>query len=188
MKMETSPSLSPTLWRTCRILSGPTRLALIRRIIGKPGQCVSELAKAERLSWPRASQELRRLQSRGLVQVERTGRYVRYYPEADPLVSSAKPLLRALQEICARFPPEEDEGIAAMAKGLSHAKRLEIVRVLSQDSFGFPAWRARTRMPTATLWRHLGILEEAGWIRRNGRTWKLAANETPLAKCLLKLL
>lgn len=188
MKTETARGLSPTLWRTCRILSGPTRLALFRRIIGQPGQCVSELAKAERLSWPRASQELRRLQSRGLVQVERTGRYVRYYPEADPLVSSAKPLLRAVQEVCSRFPPAEDEGIAKMAKGLSHAKRLEIVRVLSQDPLGFPALRARTRLPNATLWRHLGILEEAGWIRHAGRTWKLAANEAPLAKCLLKLL
>lgn len=188
MKTESSPGLSPTLWRTCRILSGPTRLALIRRIIREPGQSVSELAKAERLSWPRASQELRRLQSRGLVQVERTGRYVRYYPEADPLVSSAKPLLRALQEICARFPPEEDERVARMAQGLSHAKRLEIVRLLRQDPLAFPTLRARTRMPNATLWRHLGILEEAGWIRRDGRIWKLAANETPLAKCLLKLL
>lgn len=188
MKTTKSRGLSPTLWRTCRILSGATRLALFRRIIGQPGQCVSELAQAERLSWPRASQELRRLQSRGLVQVERSGRHVRYYPEPDPLVASAKPLLRAMQEICHRFPPEEDERVAKLAKGLAHAKRLKLLRLVSQEPLPAQELQARTRMPTATLWRHLGILEDAGWIRREGRTWKRAEYNTPLARCLAKLL
>ena len=40
-------ALSPTLWRTCRILSGGTRLALLRRVIKHPGLSVSELAAAE---------------------------------------------------------------------------------------------------------------------------------------------
>ena len=50
-------ALSPTLWRTCRVLSGTTRLSLLQRIIRSPGLCVSDLAAAEGISLGRASQE-----------------------------------------------------------------------------------------------------------------------------------
>jgi len=180
--------LSPTLWRTCRVLSGSTRVALFRRIICNPGQSVSELAKAEMISRPRASQELRRLQSRGLVRVERAGRFVRYFPESDPLVSSAKPLLRAMRESCRRFPAEADGRMVATAAGLSHAKRMDVVRVLREGPLGTGGLRARLRMPAETLWHHLGFLENGGWIERVGKAWRLAANDHPLAKCLLGLI
>ena len=78
-------ALSPTLWRTCRVLAGGTRLALLRRVIKHPGLSVSELVAAEKIDLARASQELRRLQARGIVDVEREGRRVRYFPEPDPL-------------------------------------------------------------------------------------------------------
>ena len=90
--------LTPTLWRTCRVLSGATRLELLRRIIEMPDQCVAELTEALGLSETRASQELRRLQSRGLVQVAREGRWVRYRPVTVPKVPSAKPLLAAARK------------------------------------------------------------------------------------------
>ena len=72
---------------------------MLQRIIRSPGLCVSDLAAAEGISLGRASQELRRLQSRGLVRVERILRYVRYYPESDPLVASAKPILEAMKRV-----------------------------------------------------------------------------------------
>lgn len=180
--------LSPTLWRTCRILSGATRISLFRRIIQIPGQCVSELAKAEKVSRPRASQELRRLQSRGLVRVERSGRYARYYPESDPLVSSAQPLLRAMGETFGRMKPETGEQIAKMAMGLSHAKRMDIVRALRAGPLDIRGLAAKLRMPVETLRHHLGFLENGGWVECAETTWKLAANDSPLAKCLMNLL
>jgi DNA-binding transcriptional ArsR family regulator len=187
MKPETK-GLSPTLWRTCRVLSGQTRIRLFRRIIHNPGLCVFELAKAEAISLPRASQELRRLQSRGLVQVEREGRHVRYYPESDPLVASAKPLLLAMRITCERFAEKGDGQTAKVAMGLGHAKRLEIVRVLREEPLGPEALQSRLRMPSRTLSHHVEFLQNGNWIEWIGQTWKLAANEHPLAQCLLKML
>ena len=64
-------ALAPTLWRTCRVLAGATRLALLRLIIESPDLRVADLAALAGLSESRTSQELRRLQARGLVQALR---------------------------------------------------------------------------------------------------------------------
>jgi DNA-binding transcriptional ArsR family regulator len=181
-------ALSPTLWRTCRVLSGATRLSLFRRLAASPGQSVSELAAAEKISRPRASQELRRLQSRGLVGVERMGRYVRYYPKSDPLVSSARPILTALQKTCAQSPSVRDVQMARMARGLSHPKRMDIVCALRRRPLDFQGLCNCLQMPGATLCHHLAFLDEGGWVVRSGRQWKLVAINSPLAKCLLKRL
>ena len=188
MKNENTKGLSPTLWRTCRILAGVTRLSLLRRIIQVPGQCVSDLAKAEKISKPRASQELRRLQSRGLVQVERRGRYVRYYPESDPLVSSAKPLLQAMRATFRQIPPEMNDQVAKTAMGLSHAKRMAVVRVLREGPRDIHELAATLRMPVETVRHHMDFLKDGGWVECTATVWKLAAIDSPLAKCLMKLL
>ena len=181
-------ALSPTLWRTCRVLSGGTRLALLRRVIKHPGLSVSELAAAEKIDLARASQELRRLQARGIVGVEREGRRVRYFPEPDPLVASAKPLLRALQEACAKYPPAGDEQTARIAQGLAHERRIAVVRALRAEPRSFLVLQGAVQIPGQTLWHHLRLLAAGGWVEQDGRTWKLAEADHPLAKCLLKLL
>lgn len=180
--------LSPTLWRTCRVLSGKTRVSLFRRVVETPGQTVTELAKAEGISLARASQELRRLQSRGLVGVERSGRFVRYYPEADPLVSSAKPLLRAMQEACARVPAAEDRQITLVAKGVSHAKRMALVQALREGPMEFGEMQARLDMPEQTLRHHVRFLIAGGWVGRQEGKWGLAPSTHPLAKALMGLM
>lgn len=176
------------MWRTCRVLSGATRLSLFRRIIEVPGQCVSTLAQAEGISRPRASQELRRLQSRGLVQVERQGRYVRYYPKSDPLVSSAEPLLQAMGATFRQIPPERDDQIAKTAMGLSHDRRIAIVRALREGPLDSHGLAVKLRMHVETVRHHMGYLENGGWVEGAGTTWKLTAPDSPLAKCLMKLL
>ena len=180
-------TLSPTLWRTCRVLSGSTRLALFRRIVKNPGLSVGALAKAEQISLGRASQELRRLQSRGIVSVERTGRFVLYFPEPDPSVSSAQPVLRALQETCARFGAPADERTARLAAGVAHEKRLALVRALQARPLAVHEMQAALKIPVPTLWHHLRFLEIGGWVERERGKWKLAPNDHPLAKYLLKL-
>ena len=181
-------ALSPTLWRTCRVLAGPTRLALFRGLARHPGCAVSELADEAGISLPRASQELRRLQSRGLVAVERTGRFVRYYPEPDPLVSSAKPILRAMLEFFARNDASCDPQLALLAQGLGHARRIEMIRALRTGPMDLQTLQTRVQVPMATLRHHFKFLAEGGWVRRNGPRWELATAESPLAKTLLKLL
>ena len=181
-------ALSPTLWRTCRVLAGKTRLALYRRIIQSPGQSVSALAGAERISVGRASQELRRLQARGVVGVRRDGRHAFYYPESDPLVLSAQPILAAMREVCRRLAPSSDARTARLARGLAHEKRIAMVRALRQGPMAVHELQARLKMPSQTLWYHLRFLKTGGWIVPSRRRWKLEPSGHPLAKCLLQLI
>ena len=181
-------NLSPTLWRTCRVLSGVTRLRLFRRICQKPGLPVSALAQAERISLGRASQELRRLQARGLLRVERISRWVRYYPEPDPAVPSAKAVLGALRETCAFRKTVTDERTARLALGVAHEKRLAMVRVLRSGPLAVHEMQTALRIPAPTLWHHLRFLEAGGWVIRARGRWHLASNGHPLAPCLLKLI
>lgn len=101
-------ALHPTLWRTCRVLAGPTRLRLLRRVIARPGLTVQQLADAQDIGKSRASQELRRLQSRGLIQARRKSARVAYHPVPDPLVATAKPLLEAMKTAFASTAPRQD--------------------------------------------------------------------------------
>ena len=181
-------SLSPTLWRTARALSGETRLGLLRRLVGEPGQTVSQLAEAMGLSLPRASQELRRLQSRGLLQASRTGLMVRYRPIPDPLVDSAKPILAAMEESFARFPEAEIGKIVCVAQGFSHVRRLAIVQELLRGPRSAAELQRLLQLSGMAAYRHLNLLRESGVVRREGKDWALEQSDHPLAKCLARLL
>ena len=181
-------ALSPTLWRTARVLSGATRLGLLRRIVEKPEQTVSELAEALKLSRPRASQELRRLQARGIVQASRDGVWLRYRPVPDSLVSSAAPILAAMKETFLRFPETEDERTVRVATAFSHARRLAIIQELMRGERTAAELQQHPGMSEMAVYRHLDLLQ-AGWVvRRNGQTWRLEAWGHPLTLCLMDLL
>ena len=124
-------SLNPTLWRTCRALAGPKRLGLLRQILQNPGRNVSKLAEVTRIGESDASQELRRLQSRGLLRRSLQGAQVIYRPIPDPQVASAAPLLKALQAVWAEASVN-DEDLIRIATGLAHERRVEIARILRQ--------------------------------------------------------
>ena len=179
--------LHPTLWRTCRMLSGKTRLALLRQVIDSPGQTVSALAGQLQISLPRASQELRRLQSRGLIQANRSGMHVQYRPVPDPLVSTAAPLLQAMQSTFRRFSASEDDQAARIATGFSHLRRLAIVRLLLIGPMDTPALEELSGMSRDALNRHLLKLRAAGLINREGKRIQIEDPPHPLAKCLLEI-
>ena len=177
--------LTPTLWRTCRVLSGATRLELLRRIIERPDQCVAEMTEAMGLSETRVSQELRRLQSRGLVQVARDGRWVRYRPVPDPKVLSAKPLLAAAKESLSKRPAEET---LRVAKAFGHERRLKLVRLLQTGIRRADELQFLAGFSKPALFRHLRVLNDGGLVHRSGGGWTLAPNLHPLAKALKSLL
>ena len=77
-------NLNPTLWRTCKMLAGQTRIRLLRQLHRQPGPCVADLGKAVGIKRSDASQELRRIQSRGLLKSMRQGIPLVYRMEPDP--------------------------------------------------------------------------------------------------------
>ena len=180
--------LHPTLWRTCRMLSGKTRLDLLRRVIDSPEQTVSDLARHLDISLPRASQELRRLQSRGLIQANRRGMNLLYRPVPDPLVSTAAPLLQAMKETFRRYPATDDEQAIRIATGFSHVRRLVIARLLRIGPMDTRELEALAGMSRDALNRHLLTLKAAGCVRREGKRIHLEDNPHPLAQCLIGIL
>jgi DNA-binding transcriptional ArsR family regulator len=177
--------LTPTLWRTSRVLAGPVRLNLLRQILAGGAPCVTEMAEAAGLSEPRASQELRRLQARGLVQAVRAGRCLTYRPVPDPKVPSAQPLLAAAKAALAKRPDAET---IRVAQAFGHDRRLRIVRALRGGAQTSAALAEAAGMPAMALWRHLRLLQAGGVVRRTERIWELAEHPNPLAKALVRLL
>ena len=178
-------TLTPTLWRTARVLSGAMRLELLKAIMDQPGLSVTELAKPAGLSHPRASQELRRLQARGLVQAAREGRFVTYRPVPDPKVPSAKPILAAAKAALGKRPLEEN---IRVAQAFGHDRRLRIVRELMKGARGATELGVAAGMPELALFRHLRVLKEGDVVRQTKTGWELSPNTHPLAKAMMGLL
>lgn len=179
--------LSPTLWRTCRVLSGKTRLALLRRVVNDPGLTVSNLADSLAISLPRASQELRRLQSRGLVRAVREGPFVRYQPLPDPQVPTAKPLLTALVRTFRKYSLAADLHSIRIASGYSQPRRIKMVRELLRGSRDLNTLCYNTGIPRTSLMRHLLILWSCGLVVRRGKQYLFVADPHPLARCLVRI-
>lgn len=177
--------LSPTLWRTCRVLVGPTRFRLLAELVCTPNRTVSDLAEALRISRSRTSQELRRLQSRGLLKANRQGRWVRYTLAPDPRVPSAAPLVKALRATLGKRG-RETEGVR-MASALTHPRRLCIVQALLAGPRPFADLARGLDMPAVSLARHLRGLRDRGVLSREGGAYRLVANPHPLARCLMRL-
>ena len=96
--------LNPTLWRTCKMLAGPTRIRLLRQLLATPDEGVSALGRHVGIREATASQELRRIQSRGLLQSNRRGPLLVYRMAADPQVSRPRRFLKLSRPPCANAP------------------------------------------------------------------------------------
>ncbi|HAL92778.1 MAG TPA: hypothetical protein DCM68_07125 [Verrucomicrobia bacterium] len=176
------------MWRTCRVLSGHMRLKLLRLLHDAPGQNVSALAEGVGIGISDASQELRRIQSRGLLQAQRQGVHLIYRLGADPQVPSAAPLLKALKSALAGLPPEQDAAMSPIAAGFAHPRRIAIAKVLMKAPLVSMDLRMATRIPPGPLSLHLDTLEAGGWVRRNKRMLSFHVPPHPLAKALVGLL
>lgn len=158
--------LNPTLWRTCRMLSGLIRVQLLRQLLEHPERSVSELALAVGIGTSDGSQELRRIQSRGFLQAERKGPYVIYRLASDPQVPSAGPLLEAVRKTMLCTESDEDGLINRIAFGLAHPRRISIAKALMSGPQSSRALAVSAQIPTPAVSRHLSLMEACGWIDR----------------------
>ena len=182
------PALNPTLWRTCRMLAGGTRVKLLRELHRQPGRSVTELARATGIGTSDASQELRRIQSRGLLQADRRGPFVIYRLGADPQVAAAAPLLRALRAALAQTRAAQDAEIVRIAQGLAHPRRIALARALRRSPRRPAQLRAELGLATSSARPHLARLLESGLVKRRGAWLVLEPAAHPLAKALNQLL
>lgn len=180
--------LNPTLWRTCRMLAGKTRLKLLRHLCETPGQSVTQLAQAVNVGISDASQELRRIQSRGVLLADRRGPFVFYRLQADPQVPSAAPLLKALKTALAASRAETDADLLRIATGLSHPRRVAIARELAAAPKRIMDLTSALRIPQSAASLHARRLVQAGFVRADGGWLFFKPGPHPLAQALARLL
>lgn len=182
------PNLNPTLWRTCRMLAGRKRVELLRQLHDLPGRNVTDLGQAVGIKRADASQELRRIQSRGLLKSKRCGLPLIYQMEADPQVSSAAPLLQAIQAALAATNPGQDARMCEIARGLAHERRIAILRILLTGPCTFADLSQQLHISPTSLADHLSVLLETNWISRKKDIIRWRPIRHPLAQTLLTLL
>jgi len=181
--------LSPTLWRTCRVLANERRLLLIKAMIDKPPMTVKSLACTCKMKEFTCSLRLRQIHARGFLSVTRNSKWVYYQLGADPEVEHAKPILVALIKTLRKCNKKEDYQMVIkevtlfthprrilLARALAHTCHPRLGKLLSMCAISLPA-----------LYRHLDKLERRGLITYIGKDVTLCQPKKPLTKTLLSI-
>jgi len=178
------PALHPSVWRTARVISSPLRLKVLRHLFLRGPLTVSVVAAELGLALSPASQSLRALNARGLLQATRRGRWVTYETAPDPAVSHADGLLRALRSILLA-----DENGAArayrVATAFTHPRRCAILDVLQQDPMTPGQLQHRLMISSPALQRHLRKLRRRYLIAHTGHLYRILPTKDLLTKAFL---
>lgn len=183
-----APSLAkPTLWRTCRVLANTTRLRMLRHLISHPGKAVTEMARALKVPKAVASQYLRALNARGLLNARREGKWVYYSATGDKSVPASSLLLDAILQTF-KAEKESVEMIFRLVTAFTHPRREKIYCAL-QGGGGqsLEQLRKKTGISRHALRRHLNKLQRRGFVRKSKETFECDIPDNPLAKVLARL-
>ncbi len=170
------------------MLSGKTRMKLLRCLEEHPGQNVTQLANAVGIGTSDASQELRRIQSRGLLKAEHRHTNLIYHFRADPQVTSARPLLQALRTALATKIPDANERICDIANSLGHVRRIKILKALMKKSKTAYSLQKEIQISQSCIRRHLQPLLKCGLVKHDKKLIHYVPPRHPLAKALIRLL
>lgn len=179
-------TLSPTLWRTCRVLANRVRLRMLGVLLRHDEMAVSAVARAVGVSDVVASQELRALGARGLLAARRDGLWVFYRVSPDPSIRGTMELLSALRRaFSGRTQPAE--AVFRLTTAFTHPRRIEIVRFLADGAMTSEALSRSSTIGRRALERHLAKLARRGFVRKVKGEWHLVCPRHPLAVALLQL-
>lgn len=175
--------LRPTLWRTCRVLACETRLKMLRALFDEGELCVSEMAKRVGISAHNASTQLRALNARGLITPRRVKQRVLYRAEANEELDDAPQLLSAVRDAFARKTPIAD--VFHLCTAFTHARRIELVQILSGGPRRFSDLQKETHLPYLSLREHLNKLVSRRFVKQEGHDFHLCTPRDPLRRTLL---
>jgi len=177
--------LRPTLWRTCRAIACETRVKLLWLIFQGEELSVQELAEMAEISLSNASNQLRRLSSRGLISFRREKMRVIYRAEANESLDAAPMLLDALRACNERNTSFKT--VMQMATAFTHERRIEIVNALQGRRKPFHELTEKTGISPSALSRHLDKLERRGFVKYRDGCYLLSTPGNPLGRTLLRL-
>lgn len=178
-------SLTPSVWRTCRMLANERRLLLLANVIRRGPLTVSHAAHLAHVPESTATLGLRALQSRGLLTSVRDSRWVRYTASPDPLVSHADSFLTMTSRAIA-----QGETPAVLVKAFTaftHPRRICIVQALATAPLTNAQISVCCEISPPALRRHLVKLSRRGVVAAdNKRRWHLISPTLPLLRDLVR--
>jgi DNA-binding transcriptional ArsR family regulator len=178
-------ALTPSVWRTCRVLANPLRLACLRAVVRNPEAVVQDVARAAGVPTSLASQYLRQLQARGLLAARRDSRWVHYAAMSDDSVVHAGRILTAVRAALQAQKPPFSRTRQTLT-GFTHPRRLAILSVIvARPGADADALRAVTGISRQALARHLDKLRRHGILAEADGCWRVVPSPDPLAAALL---
>jgi DNA-binding transcriptional ArsR family regulator len=181
-----SSVLQPTLWRTCRALANVPRLKMLRLLARRPGLTVSQIAQELGLTLSASSHYLRLLESRGVLEVARAGRFVKYRVTPE---TRGTPPARLAALLVQSLAGDADDCAETFRKltAFTHPRRIELVKTLRGDRLTARQLGARSRISHGAMSRHLRKLKSRGLIVEKGALIQPAVATDPLTSHLMKL-
>ena len=177
--------LTPTLWRTARVLASKIRLQILWLLFEEKELYVQQIAERTDMSVPNASTQLRALSARGLISPRREGMKVIYRAEANESLEAAPALLKALHTCYDQSVSFKT--LIRQATAFTHERRIEIVRELKGKKLPFHTLVQTTGMSPSALSRHLDKLEARGFVKYRDGLYRSAYPGNVLGRTLLRL-
>lgn len=184
--MKPAARLHPTLWRTCRAIANPTRLAIFAFLLEHRDQSVSAVAARFQITLSAASQQLRLLESRGLLTVRRSGKWVKYRI-APPDGENSGSLLAAAIRWEFQRNTEAAQTVFKWATAFTHPRRIKVICVLQSGTKTFDQLQVICQIPFWALYRHLKKLEARGFISQQANGYVVVAPSAGLRRELVRL-
>lgn len=178
--------LSPTLWRSARVLANAGRLQVLHVVNRAGSLSVSAVAEGCGLSLSHATQMLRALQARGLIQASRKGSWVFYAPEVNSAIAYARPLADALRPALEKTRGDY-RPIVSQLTAYTHPRRIAIVKAVARGYAKSGEVRARCGLSRPALSRHLSKLKRRGVLEDREGLLSILPQSSPLASALLVL-
>lgn len=172
-------------WKTCRTIANKTRLTLLWHLFEQDELCVNELQSLAGMTQSNASNQLRLLNTHGLIVYRRKKMNVIYRAEAFGDAEDAAILLRALKRCHTESVPFA--AVIRQMTAFTHERRIEIVRALGKGPLAYNELIEATGMSTSSLSRHLRKLEARGFIRYANSQYGLSRPASSLGVALLKI-
>lgn len=194
--MARKKALSPTLWRTCRVLMNETRLRLFQVVVEHADELnVSQIARLLEIPQPQATNGLRALQSRGLIGVRRERLSVFYNLNPDRSLPDASDLQAVFVTYFQSGDLDENWTARTMSvlKAFTHFNRLEMIRHLFRGAATKHELEAASGVVVKTINHHLRFLRLAGLLESeenpgNESLYGLREPDNPIAQELLRQL
>ncbi|HBA84136.1 MAG TPA: hypothetical protein DCZ95_08590 [Verrucomicrobia bacterium] len=178
-------TLTPTLWRTCRVLANRKRLELLHYVMATSSASVSDIARALQMPLAVASSYLRALNARGLLRVKRKGRFVVYEAAADPTMPEIGVLLPAIKAIFRTKDPFRTA--LEVLTGFTHPRRIALLKAMEGGAVDLEFLREKTGISKPALMRHLRKLRKRGCVMRSNKRYQRVRPGTALGRTLLAL-